>query len=131
MEVVSNILLWCLVVILSLCIVGLVGTLVRAVKTKHPHGYHVTFLAWKDHDFRNQGVPMQERLTAGVAWRTLSMPVRIEPDHLFVPTQMKMNLLTALKDSEITSVDIVAMLPLSKPEFEAEVALLESLSKGN
>lgn len=97
-----------------------------AVKTKHPHGYHVTYIIWKDHDFRNQNVPVQERIATGIYWRTISSVIQLKDDATLSPTQLKLSFLKELQDTEITSIDILSVVSLSKLEFDAEISLYQS-----
>lgn len=129
---ITGLLIAVLAVQLALLLVGaLIFKITRqAVNADSVYGYHVTYILWKDHDFRNAGVPAQECLSSGLAWRTLSTPVKAENDTVvFSPTQLKLNLASMLKDTEITSIDILCLLPLSKAEFEHEVAVISSLPR--
>lgn len=97
-----------------------------AVKPKQPYGYHVTYIIWKDHDFRNQNVPMQERIATGVFWRTISSVFQLKHGVPLSPTHLKLSFLKEIQDTEITSIDILSLIPLNKMEFEAEVAMYQS-----
>jgi|ERR1035437_1231557 hypothetical protein len=82
--------------------------------------YNITYMAVKDHDARNAGVPMQERLVSGQQFIFGSQLVWLQDDDRcrYVPAMLKDLLLRKLDDPDISWLEFLHVFGVNKREME-------------
>ena len=115
-----------ILVVVGLCFIGVkymlvLGFRIRDLQKRYQEelicAYHITFMAMKDHDARNVGVPMQERLIQGQQFLFGSKLVYLNDDNdrcRYVPAMMKDIVLKELNDPDITWLEFVNVKPLNR-----------------
>jgi hypothetical protein len=100
------------------------GTRLRYIQNRYREdlavAYHVTYLAMKDHDARNAGVPMQERLVSGQQFIFGSQLVWLQDDDRcrYVPAMLKDLILRKLDDPDISWLEFLNIHGMNKREMD-------------
>ena len=95
------------------------------------YGYFVVFLVFKDHELRNAGVPLLERLTSGQACAIMSKCLVPDADKpaVFAPSRIGQLLFDSVQDGEVTGLNILSITPMRKHEIAAEASYVKEMTQ--
>lgn len=108
---------------------------IEYVNEKHaatqPKSWLVTYAAFIDHDMRNQGVPVQERVLFGKQFTVGSQTVTVEENksHVFVPSLARDLIYRSLNNEDIAAIEFISVVPLNSMAIEAEQRYVENRAK--
>jgi hypothetical protein len=111
------------------------GTRLRYIQNRYREdlavAYHVTYVALKDHDARNAGIPMQERLVQGQQFLFGSQIVFLRDDDAcrYAPAALKDVVLGKIDDPDITWLEFVNVRAMNKVEVELNASYVEQKQK--
>lgn len=100
-------------------------------ETAQPKSWLVTYAAFIDHDMRNQGVPVQERVLFGKQFTVGSQTVTVAENksHVFVPSLARDLIYRSLNNEDIAAIEFISVVPLNSMAIEAEAKYIENRAK--
>lgn len=103
----------------------------ESLEANSPKAWHVTYVAFIDHDSRNVGVPVQERLLFGkqFVFGSQTLEVKSDDQHVLSPSMFKDMLYKSLDNENIQQIEFVSVVPLRERDVAADAIYIENRSK--